>query len=194
MHRWCEHGGGSGLQPFFFSSFILHCLADHLLLQLTRKWSWWPRWLTPGEPESGKSSERRRERDRDSTPRSPLWGGTFCTLWRDATFMQHERVIFFMGVIQELLARPWHGARGVDKWCRHRPRCSATDQTRAVCLSSRRPGTVQRAWSGVGTDHSTNHWSRANCATLRLGLGGGGGERNSEKLVFIVSTSVQYES
>lgn len=103
----------------------------------------------------------------------PLWGGTFCTLWRDATFMQHEPAIFFfMGVIPELLARPWHGARGFDKWCHHRPCCSATNQTRAVCLSSRRPGTVQRAWSGVGTDHSTNHWSRANCATLRLGLGG----------------------
>lgn len=37
---------------------FLHCLADHLLLQLTCEWSWWPGWLTPGEHEAGKSCER----------------------------------------------------------------------------------------------------------------------------------------
>lgn len=108
---------------FFSLFFPLHCLADHLLLQLTCERSWWPRWLTPGEPESGKSCERWRETERESKRPRPTcttraWNHTpthtaLCLhtalSWRspadlglkrlqprrDATFMQHEAVISF---------------------------------------------------------------------------------------------------
>lgn len=41
--------------------------------------------------------EGKRPRPAHCTPRSPLCGGSFCTPWRDATFMQHEAVIFSWG-------------------------------------------------------------------------------------------------
>lgn len=47
-----------------------------------------------------------------------------------------------------------------------RQRGSATNQTRVVCSSRRRPRTVLGAWSQLGSDHSTNHWSWFNCVTL----------------------------
>lgn len=51
----------------FFPSFFLHCLPDHLLLQLTCEWSRWPRWRSPGEPpvrEIMREMERKRKRPR----------------------------------------------------------------------------------------------------------------------------------
>lgn len=45
-------------------------------------------------------------------------------------------------------------------------RSSATKQTRDVCSNCRRPRTVLGAWSQLGTDHCTNHWSWFNCVTL----------------------------
>lgn len=169
MHQWCEHGGRSCI--IFLSALFGRPLAAtidpqvELMTKMTNPWGVRVREIK--QKIEGKKPKLARD-----MPGYPLCGGTFCTRWRDATFMQHKAIIFFMGVIQELLARPWHGARGADRWCLHWQRCSATDQTKAVWSSSRRPGTMQRAWSEVGTDHSNNHWSRANCATLRSGLGG----------------------
>lgn len=140
---------------FFFFFFFLHCLADHLLLQLTCEWSWWPRWLTPGEAESGKSCERWRETERESKrprPTCTTWACNHthtnahctvfphCSQWlssayfglkhllprRDATFMQHKAVISFW--VQELLARRWHGVPGADRCCH--PNSAARPPTR----------------------------------------------------------------
>lgn len=47
-----------------------------------------------------------------------------------------------------------------------RQRGSATNQTRVVCSNRRRPRTVLGAWSQLGTDQNTNHWSWFNCVTL----------------------------
>lgn len=178
MRRWCEHGGGSWLQPFPPLSFFLHCLARplaatidpqvELMTKLTNPWGVRVR-------EIKRKMEWKRPRPAHCTPSSPppVRRGRFCTPCRDAKFMQYEGFFFRAGGDpggpSETLA--WSERR----WqvMLPRQRSSATDQTGAVCSSSGRPGTVQRAWSRVGTDHSANHWSRANCATREAGWGGG---------------------
>ena len=176
---------------FFFLVFFLHCLADHLLLQLTCEWSWWPRWLTPGEPESGKSCERWRETERESKrprPNTPTHTHTnthtlYCASTaaepsvflrgRDATFMQREAVIFFW--VQEFLARCWHDAPGSDRCCHPDSEARPPTRQELSARAARRPRTVLGAWSQLGTERSTNRWSRFNCVTL------GGEKKKTEK-------------
>lgn len=45
----------------------------------------------------------------------PLWWKFLHTVERRHIYAARARHSFFVGVIQELLARPWHGARGADR-------------------------------------------------------------------------------
>lgn len=100
MYRRCEHGGGSRLQPPTPPSFFLHCLARplaatidprvELMTKLTNPWGVRVR-------EIKRKMERKRPRPARCTPSSPLRCGSFCTLWREATFMQHGAFFFRWG-------------------------------------------------------------------------------------------------
>lgn len=100
-------------------SFFLHCLARplaatidpqvELMTKLTNPWGVRVR-------EIKRKMEWKRPRPAHCMPSSPR------PLWKVLHTMQRchiyaVRGLFFMGVIQEVLARPWHGARGADRWC-----------------------------------------------------------------------------
>ena len=159
---------------FFFLVFFLHCLADHLLLQLTCEWSWWPRWLTPGEPESGKSCERWRETERESKrprPNTPTHTHThqhthtvLClhSGWAQCISERERRHIYAArgrhlllgpGVPSEMLA--WRAR--LWQVLPPRQRGSATNQTRVVCSSRKK--TQDRAGSVIPTWHRAQHQS-----------------------------------
>lgn len=61
-----------------------------LMTKMTNPWGAWVR-------EIKRKMEGKRPRLVHCTPRSPLCGGSFCMPWREATFMQHEAIIFSWG-------------------------------------------------------------------------------------------------
>lgn len=117
--------------------FFLHCLADHLLLQLTCEWSWWPRWLTPGEPKSGKSCARWKETERESKGPRPQRRVFHAALsgeldWSACCLggLPHlsSTMLSILFGVQGLLVRHWHRELCTDRCCH--PNCVALPPTR----------------------------------------------------------------
>lgn len=184
MRWWCEHRGGF-FSPLLFSALFGRPLAAtidlqvELMTKMTNPWGAQVR-------EIMREMERDREGEQETKTSSHNTGVQSHT--------NTHTVLYFHGALSG--SAPWskHLRRGemphlcstrqsfllgsgapsvILAWCAwlwqvlpSQQRSSATNQTRVVCSNHGRPRTVLGAWSQLGTDHSTNHWSWFNCVTL----------------------------